>query len=85
MIGLPNFPRINIIVSQLCHDANVSPWLRLAENLDIEVRRLNFRTESCTIDQADFDRKLDEKTALVCLGLASNACGTVNPVKQMIK
>ena len=82
---LPGFPHLNILVSQLCHDANVSPWLRLAENLDVEVKRLNFRTESCTIDQSDFDRKLDGKTMLVCLGLASNACGTINPVKKMIK
>ena len=82
---LPGFPHLNILVSQLCHDANVSPWLRLAENLDVEVKRLNFKTESCTIDQSDFDRKLDDKTMLVCLGLASNACGTINPVKKMIK
>ena len=79
------YPNINIIVSNMCHDANVSPWLRLAENINIEVRSLNFRTETCTIDQLDFDRKLDEKTMLVCLGLASNACGTINPIKQMIK
>ena len=83
---LPSFPHLNVILSQLCHDANVSPWLRLAENLDgLEVRRLDFNRKSCTIDQSDFDRKLDSKTVLVCLGLASNACGTINPVKQMIK
>ena len=57
----------------------------MAENLNIEVRALSFNQESCTIDLSDFDRKLDEKTVLVCLGLASNACGTVNPVKDMIK
>ena len=83
---LPSFPHLNVILSQLCHDANVSPWLRLAENLDgLEVRRLDFNRKSCTIDQSDFDRKLDSKTVLVCLGLASNACGPINPVKQMIK
>lgn len=83
--AMPDYPQLNIIVSNLCHDANVSPWLRLAENLDIEVRSLNFKAETCTIDQSDFDRKLDEKTRLVCLGLASNACGTINPIRQMIK
>ena len=41
---LPSFPHLNVVLSQLCHDANVSPWLRLAENLDgLEVRRLDFR------------------------------------------
>ena len=83
--NLSIYPNVNIIVSDLCHDANVSPWIRMAENLNIEVRALSFNQESCTIDLSDFDRKLDEKTVLVCLGLASNACGTVNPVKDMIK
>ena len=83
--NLPTFPNVNIIVSDLCHDANVSPWARLAENLNIEVRSLGFNHDSCTIDLLDFDRKLDERTILVCLGLASNACGTINPVKKMIR
>ena len=25
--NLPAYPNINIIVSNLCHDANVSPWV----------------------------------------------------------
>lgn len=83
--ALPGFPHVNIVVSSLCHDANVSPWLRLAENLQIEARQLNFKEDACTIDLSDFDRKLNDKTALVCLGLASNACGTINPVADMIK
>ena len=83
--SLAIFPHANVVVSNLCHDANVSPWLRLAQNLNIEVRKVSFKTETCTIDQLDFDRKLDKRTALVALGLASNACGTINPIKEMIK
>lgn len=83
--NLPAYPNINIIVSNLCHDANVSPWVRLAENLGIEVRCLDFLHESCTIDLTDLDRKLDDKTKLVAIGMASNACGTINPVKQIIR
>ena len=101
--NLPAYPNINIIVSNLCHDANVSPWvsflckrivicilhsttkIRLAENLGIEVRSLDFLHESCTIDLTDLDRKLDDKTKLVAIGMASNACGTINPVKQIIR
>jgi selenocysteine lyase/cysteine desulfurase len=83
--GLPSYPNINIIVTNLDHDANVSPWVRLAENIGVEIRALNFKHDSCTLDMSDFDRKLDDKTVLVCLGLASNACGTISPVKQMIK
>ena len=83
--SLSIYPNVNIITSDLCHDANVSPWIRLAENLNVEVRGITINPETCTIDLSDFDRKLDEKTVLVCLGLASNACGTVNPVKEMIR
>ena len=59
--------------------------VRMAENLGIEVRSLDFLHESCTIDLTDLDRKLDDKTKLVAIGMASNACGTINPVKQIIR
>ena len=82
---MPAYPNMNIVVSNLCHDANVSPWVRMAEDIGVEVRRMNFKHESCTVDLSDLDRLVDDKTVFVALGLASNACGTINPVKNMIK
>ena len=83
--SLPAYKHFNVVVMNLCHDANVSPWVRMAEDIGLEVRFVNFKSGNCTIDLVDFDRAVDEKTAFVALGMASNACGTINPVKDMIK
>ena len=79
-------PDKNVVVTRLDHDANVSPWLRLAETTGSEVRWVPFRKDAaCTLDLATFEDLLDEKTALVAVGYASNACGTINPIKDLVR
>lgn len=74
-----------IVVTRLDHDANVSPWLRLAEDRNCRVRWVDFNPADGTLDQADFTAALQEKPRLVAFGYASNALGTVNPVEQMTR
>ena len=79
-------PEKNVVVTRLDHDANVSPWLRLAETTGVEVRWVPFRKDAaCTLDLATFEDVLDEGTALVATGYASNACGTINPIKDLVR
>ena len=73
-----------IIVTRLDHDANISPWMHIAEARGAVLRWLDFDVEDCTLRQDQFDGYLNERTRLVALGYASNAVGTVNPVKTMI-
>jgi len=54
-----------ILVTRLDHDANVSPWLELAHDLDLVVRQADLREEDCTLDLADLERQLSEKTKVV--------------------
>ncbi len=67
-----------IIVTDLDHDSNISPWLRLAER-GIVVRHAPI-TDEATLDLDAFKKLLSKKTRLVAIGWASNAVGTVNPL-----
>ena len=68
-----------IVITQLDHEANRGPWLNLREN-GIVVREVTLNQDG-TLDYEDFNSKINEKTRLVALGLASNALGTVNNVR----
>jgi cysteine desulfurase family protein (TIGR01976 family) len=72
-----------IIVTMLDHDANFSPWVQAAHDAGVDVRRVRFRPEDCTLDLEELRSHLSERTRLVAVGCASNAVGTINPVKQI--
>ncbi len=74
-----------IVVTRLDHDANVSPWLQIAEDRGITVRWAEIHDEDCTLDMADLTAKINSNTKLVAAGYASNAVGTVNPVKEIVR
>jgi selenocysteine lyase/cysteine desulfurase len=83
-IGRDLKPGDEILVTRLDHDANVSPWLAMAEDRGITVRWAEIHDEDCTLDMADLASKINEKTKLVAAGYASNAVGTINPVKEIV-
>jgi cysteine desulfurase family protein (TIGR01976 family) len=84
-IGRELKPGDEILVTRLDHDANVSPWLAMAEDRGLTVRWAEIHDEDCTLDMADLASKINEKTKLVAVGYASNAVGTINPVKEIIR
>lgn len=73
-----------VLVTRLDHDANVSPWLRMAEDAGATVRWADIDTESCTLDMEHLHSLVTPKTKLVAVGYASNATGTINDVKTII-
>lgn len=89
-IGRKLKPGDEIVVTRLDHDANVSPWLAMAEDLNkqdrgITVRWAEIHDADCTLDMADLASKINSKTKLVAVGYASNAVGTINPVKEIVQ
>ncbi len=70
-----------IVLSRMDHDANVAPWLLLAEDLGLVVRWMDFDPETYEFPDDALTKVLSDKTRLVALGLASNCTGTVNDVK----
>jgi cysteine desulfurase family protein (TIGR01976 family) len=84
-IGRELKPGDEIVVTHLDHDANVSPWLAIAEEKGVTVRWAEIHDEDCTLDMADLASKINFNTKLVAAGYASNAVGTINPVKEIVR
>ena len=83
-IGRELKPGDEIVVTRLDHDANCSPWLQMAEDRGVTVRWAEIHDEDCTLDMSDLASKINSKTKLVAAGYASNAVGTINPVKEIV-
>src|SRR5216684_4218701 len=83
-IGRELGPGDEILVTRLDHDANVSPW-RALEGKGVTIRWAEINDEDCTLDMADLASKINSKTKLVAAGYASNAVGTINPVKEIVR
>ena len=76
-------PGDEVLVTRMDHDANVTPWVRAAQDAGATVKYAGLRSEDCTLDLDDFRAKLNPRTRLVAFGCASNAVGTINPVKEI--
>lgn len=70
-------PGDNLVCTQLDHDANVSPWLQLAERTGAEVRWVTLDPATGRLRTDDLAAVVDERTRLVTFPGASNALGTV--------
>ncbi|MFL5341859.1 MAG: cysteine desulfurase-like protein [Gemmataceae bacterium] len=78
-------PGDEIIVTDLDHDANVTPWVLAARDRGVTVKHVAVRPEDCTLDLEDLDSKLNSHTRLIAVGAASNAVGTINPIMDIVK
>jgi cysteine desulfurase family protein (TIGR01976 family) len=73
-----------IVVTRLDHGANFSPWLALEER-GVTVKVAEIHDDDCTLDMEDLARKITRRTKLVAVGYASNAVGTINNVKEVVR
>ncbi len=73
-----------ILVTRLDHDANVSPWLELAHDLDLTVRIVDMHDDT-TLDMDDLERWIGERTRVVAFPLASNAVGTLTDAARIVE
>jgi cysteine desulfurase family protein (TIGR01976 family) len=74
-----------VVVTRLDHDANVAPWLAVAEDRGAVVRWLELADDRANLDLDRLDEVLSPKTKIVAIGLASNALGTVTDVGRVIE
>lgn len=72
-----------IVLTRMDHDANVAPWLAIAEERGLDVKWVDLNTADCTLDMDSLEEALSKKTRVVATVHASNAVGTVNPVRQI--
>lgn len=72
-----------IVVTRMDHDANIAPWLTIAEDNDWTVRWVDFDPEEGTLNLDSLADAVNEKTKIVAAVHASNALGTINPVEKI--
>ena len=78
-------PGDEIVVTRMDHDANISPWLLIAEDRGCKVTWVDFDVEDYTLKLDEFEKALEKKPEIVAFGYASNATGTINPVRKLTK
>jgi cysteine desulfurase family protein (TIGR01976 family) len=77
-------PGDEILVTRLDHDANVSPWLELAHDLDLRVELVGIRGDT-TLALDELEDKLSDRTRVVAFPLASNSLGTTTDAGRIVE
>lgn len=75
-------PSDEIVVTELDHHANVAPWRALAKERGVTIRSVPFDVQTGELAWDELGRAVTSKTRLVAIGAASNALGTVLPVRD---
>jgi len=77
-------PGDEIIITDIDHDANRSPWSILTER-GLIVKSVRVDTATCLLDIQDYKNKLSSKTKIVAFNYASNAVGTISDARKIIQ
>ncbi|GIV32474.1 MAG: cysteine desulfurase [Chitinophagales bacterium] len=74
----------HILISAMEHHSNIVPWQMLCEEKQAQLQVIPVDDTGALIME-EFEKQLSEKTKFVAVTYVSNALGTVNPVKEIIK
>ncbi len=78
-------PNANIVVTDLDHMANVSPWETVwGEGHGLEVRRAGLKNEG-TLDRDRLLSLVDAQTGLLAVTAASNGNGSLVPLRELVR
>jgi cysteine desulfurase family protein (TIGR01976 family) len=77
-------PGDEIVVTELDHDANVAPWLRVAEDHGLVVRTAPLRIADVTLDVDALEALIGPRTRIVAFTLASNAVGSIPDAQRIV-
>ena len=73
-----------ILLTRMEHHANIVPWQQAAEQTGARIVVADV-TPSGDVDLGDFAQKIGPRTKVVSFVHASNALGTINPAREMIR
>ncbi|MCA2214267.1 cysteine desulfurase-like protein [Jidongwangia harbinensis] len=76
-------PGDEVVVSRLDHDANVRPWVQAAEAAGATVRWAEFDPATGELPAGQYAGLVGPRTRVVAVTAASNAIGTVPPVRRI--
>lgn len=74
-----------LVVTRLDHDANVAPWLAVAEDRGMIVRWIDFDPATGRLQLETLRELLSERTRLVAIGGASNTLGTIADMDTVVR
>ena len=72
-----------IVVSRLDHDANVRPWVQAARDRGVTVRWAEFDAATGELPAGQYADLVTGNTRVVAVTAASNAIGTIPPVREI--
>lgn len=73
----------NIVLTEMEHHANIVPWQQMSEQYGFEVRYIPIKEYRLDMEVAH--SLIDEGTKVVSFTFASNALGTIQPVKKLVE
>lgn len=73
-----------IIVSAIEHHSNIVPWQMLCSEKGAKLRVIPLN-DAGEMRMDEFDKLLNERTRIIAVSHVSNALGTVNPVREIIR
>jgi cysteine desulfurase/selenocysteine lyase len=73
-----------ILITEMEHHSNIVPWQLLAEQTGAVVKAVHIN-DSGELLLEELSEKITGKTKLVAVTHVSNALGTVNPIKKIVK
>lgn len=77
-------PDEEILITHMEHHSNIVPWQMVCKKTGAKLQVVPISLDG-EILLEEFAKKLNKNTKFVAIAHASNALGTVNPVKEMIK
>lgn len=77
-------PDEEILITHMEHHSNIVPWQMVCKKTGAKLQVAPISLEG-EILLDEFAKKLNKNTKLVAINYASNALGTINPVKKMIE
>jgi cysteine desulfurase family protein (TIGR01976 family) len=74
-----------VIVTELDHHANVAPWRALEIDRGIVVRTAGMICDTGQLDYEHLASLVNDRTKLIAVGGASNAIGTINDLRRVVR
>ncbi|MDP3919704.1 MAG: cysteine desulfurase [Candidatus Omnitrophota bacterium] len=73
-----------VVISEMEHHANIVPWQRVCAEREAKLRVLPM-TDKGELRLDEYQKMLSARTKLVAITHVSNALGTINPIRDIIR
>ena len=77
-------PGDEVLITVLEHHSNIVPWQLICEQTGARLKSVDVN-DAGELDMQQFEASLTPNTKIAAFNHVSNALGTINPVKQMVK